>query len=66
MSPAIIAVVEGAFRPDGWRAEFYDLLDALNDMDATDMPSLKAQVRAAARKACAAASWEPPNGLVAQ
>lgn len=66
MSPAIIVAVAGLFRPNGWRAELNELLDALNYMYATDMASLKAQVRAAARKARAAARWEPPNGMVAQ
>lgn len=39
-------------------AAFYDLLDDLNDIDADDVKTLKAQVRSAARKARAAADYE--------
>lgn len=40
------------------RIAFYDLLDDLQDLDAEDTHALKAQVRAAARKARTIVDWE--------
>lgn len=41
-----------------FRIAFYDLLDDLNELDGTDVATLRAQVRSAARRARAAADWE--------
>lgn len=41
-----------------FRNAFYDLLDDLNGLDGVDVATLRAQVRAAARRARAAADWE--------
>lgn len=41
-----------------FRIAFYDLLDDLNELDGTDVAALRAQVRAAARRARAAADWD--------
>lgn len=40
---------------------FYGLLDDLNDLDETDARAQKSQVRAAVRKARAAADWGSPQ-----
>ena len=42
---------------------FYDLVDDLNDINADDIGALKAQVRAATRKARAAADFDPSTGV---
>lgn len=43
---------------------FYELLDDLSDIDAPDVKTLKAQVRAAARKARIAADFDPNSVTV--